>query len=146
MEVNKPNTVEEWVKWDPVGMPKGDYIVTDFVQNAEGVKIILDDEENVIQIVFDGIPSIIRISVEGLRMRTCREVLERYQDNLFFRNCFLFKIENSQLSKWAEEESCGFYKAEQFKHFCIVTTEEVIDIVATFEPTIKVTDYQKPTQ
>ena len=47
-------------------------------------------------------------------------------------------MENSKLSKWAEEESCGFYVSEQLTHYCIVTSEEIIDILSSFEPTITV--------
>jgi len=138
METNNKDMLEKWVKWNPIDIPKGDYIVTDFAQNSEGVKIILDNEKDAIQIFFDGVPSIIRIAVEGIRMRTCREALDRYQDDLFFRNHFLFTIENSQLSKWVEEESCGFTEAENLMHYCIVTAAEVIDIIATFEPEVTV--------
>ena len=138
MEISESNTQEKWIKHNSVDIPKGSYFVTDFSQNADGVRIILDDEKNIVEIYFNGVPSITRISVEGIRMRTCREVLKKYDDEYFFRNCFLFMIENSDLSKWAAEESCGFYEAEKLKHYCIVTMEEVIDILATFEPKISV--------
>jgi len=128
---------ENWIRWNPSNAPKGEYIVTNFVQNADGVKIVLDDGENAVEIFFDGIPSIIRISVEGIRMRTWGEVQEKYNDKYFFQNWFLYKVENSKLSKWGEEESCGFYEAVQLTHYCIVTGEEIIDVLAPFEPIVK---------
>jgi len=135
---------ENWVKWNPSNMPEGGYIVTYFILNAggvdgeNGVKIILKDEKNIIEIFFDGFSPIIRISDEGIRMRTWREVPLKCNDENFFRDWFLFKVENSKLSEWAEDESCGFYEAEQLTHYCIVTGKELIDILAGFEPTINI--------
>ena len=129
---------ENWIKWNPANIPEGEFIVTDYVQNKDGTKIILTDENNTVEVLFDGITPIIRYSVEGIRMRTWGEVQRKYNDKFFFRNWFLYKIINSELSKWAEEESCGFYVSNQLIHYCIVTSEEIIDILSSFEPIIVV--------
>lgn len=129
---------ENWIKWNPANVPEGEFIVTDYIQNKDGTKFILDDENNIVVILFDGITPIIRSSVEGIRMRTWGEVQQKYNDKFFFRNWFLYKVENSKLSKWAEEESCGFYVSDQLTHYCVVTSEEIIDILSSFEPIIVV--------
>jgi hypothetical protein len=141
MGINNKDKQENWIKWNLTNIPKGEYIVTDFVQNADGVTITLDDEENIIQIYFDGIPTVIRMSVAGLRIKTCREAMDRYNDAHLYRDCFLYTIENSNLSKWAEEESCGFREESEFTHYCIVTTQEVVDVMAIFAPEVKVQKY-----
>jgi len=138
MENRAIDMQENWVKWNPFNMPEGEYIVTCFIQNADGVKIILDDDTNIIEIFFGGIPSIVRISDEGIRMRTWGEVYLKYNDKSFFGGWFLFKVKNSKLSEWAEGESCGLYEAEQLTHYCIVTGLELIDILTDFEPTINI--------
>ncbi len=127
---------ENWLKWNPTNIPEGEFIVTDYIQNKDGTKFILDDENSAVEILFDGITPIVRSSVEGIRMRTWGEVQQKYDDKFFFRKWFLYKVENSKLSKWAEEESCGFYVSDQLTHYCIVTSEEIIDILSPFEPTI----------
>lgn len=129
---------ENWIKWNPDKIPEGEFIVIDYIQNKDGTKFVLDDGNSIVEILFDGITPIVRSSVEGIRMRTWGEVQKKYNNKFFFRNWFLYKVENSRLSKWAEEESCGFYISEQLTHYCIVTSEEVIDILSTFEPTILV--------
>lgn len=129
---------ENWIKWNPANVPEGEFIVTNYTQNKDGTKFILDDEKNIVEILFDGITPIIRSSVEGIRMRTWGEVQQKYNDKFFFRKWFLYKVENSKLSKWAEEESCGFYVSDQLTHYCIVTSEEIIDILSSFEPIIVV--------
>jgi len=111
---------EEWIKIEQYRIPDGEYIVTSFVQNIEGVKIVLEDDIYLVKIIFDGIPVLLRDTVEGIRMRTWGEVQFKYEDKGFFRCNFLFKIENSSLINWCVEESCGFYKANQLMHFCIV--------------------------
>lgn len=136
MENRTINMQENWIKWNPGNVPEGEFIVTDYIQNKDGTKFILDDENIIVEILFDGITPIVRSSVEGIRMRTWGEVQQKYNDKLFFRKWFLYKVENSKLSKWAEEESCGFYVADQLTHYGIVTSEEIIDILSPFEPVI----------
>lgn len=131
---------EEWVKLKQYNIPEGRFIVTSFVQNAEGTKIVLDDEMTMVEVFFDGIPVLIRNAVENIRMRTWSEIQLKYQDKVIFRNTFFFEIKNSQLIKWAIEEGCGFYDESQLRHYSIVTGQEVIDVIATFEPTVKIID------
>lgn len=136
MENRTINMQENWIKWNPAKIPEGEFIVIDYIQNKDGTKFVLDDGNSIVEILFDGITPIVRSSVEGIRMRTWGEVQQKYDNKFFFRNWFLYKVENSKLSKWAEEESCGFYVSKQLTHYCIVTSEEIIDILSTFEPTI----------
>ena len=63
--------------------------------------------------------------------------------NSYSENRFFFEVKNSELIKWCVQESCEFYENNQLKHYCIVTSEEMIDIVSTFEPIIKVTFVSK---
>ncbi len=136
MENRAINMKENWIKWNPLNLPEGDYFVTKFLQNINGTEITLSDESNNISILFDGVIPLVRTSIEGIRMRTWGEVQQKYNNKCFFRNWFLYKIENSKLTKWAEEESCGFYSSEQLLHFCVVTGEDVIDVLSKFEPNI----------
>lgn len=129
---------EEWIKIKKYGIPEGEFVVTSFVQDIEGVKIVLEDDRHTVKILFDGIPVLLRNTIEGMRMRTWGEVQSKYQDKNFFRDNFLYKVENSGLINWCVEESCGFYESNQLIHFCIVTSEEMIDIISTFEPIVEV--------
>lgn len=131
---------EEWVKLKQYNIPEGQYTVTSFIQNLKGTKIVLDDEKTMVEVFFDGIPVLTRIAGENIRMRTWSEVQLKYQDKFIFRKNFFFEVKNSKLTKWSVEESCGFYDESQLRHYCIVTSEEVIDILATFKPTVKVID------
>ena len=114
-----------------------------FIQNAEGTKILLDDGCAIVEVFFDGIPSMVRSATEGIRMRTWSEVQLKYSDKFIFRDWFLFTVNNSRLVEWIVEESCDFYDADKLIHFCIVTCEELIDVVASFYPNIKVTNHEE---
>lgn len=138
MENREIDMQEEWIKLIQYNIPEGQFIVTSFVQNSEGTKIILDNDEIAVEVFFDGIPVLLRNAIEGIRMRTWSEVQLKYKDKFIFRNNFLFEVKNSKLVQWSIEEGCGFYDESQLRHYCIVTGEEIIDVVATFEPVVKV--------
>lgn len=129
---------EEWKKLNQNNIPKGDFIVTNFTQNTSQTEIVLEDGNYIINVLFDGIPVLSRSTVEGIRMRTWGEVQAKYNDQYIFRNSFFFEVKKSNLIQWCIEESCGFYESSQLRHYCIVTSEEIIDVISTFEPTIKV--------
>jgi len=129
---------EEWIRLEQAVIPEGQFIVTSMIQNLEGAKIVLDDENTVVEIFFDGIPSLIRVATEGIRMRTWSEVQLKYQNKFFFQNRFFYQVQNSKLSKWAMEESCNFYEEDQLIHYCIVTNDEIIDVLSAFKPMVKV--------
>ena len=129
---------EEWSRWNPCDIPEGEFVVTRLSQDIDGVRVVLDDEIFEIEIFFDGFPPIVFSSMEGLRMRTCREVLSKYGNDRFFRENFFFKVSNSKLEEWAIAESCGFYDKDSLQHYCIVTCVEVIDIIAGSDPIVSI--------
>lgn len=70
-------------------------------------------------------------------MKTWGNVQVKYNDRFIFRKSFFFEIKKSELIKWCVEESCGFYDADGLRRYCIVTSEEMIDIISTFDPIIQ---------
>ena len=138
MENKGTDFSEEWIKIERSDIPEGEYIVTNFVQDLAGTKILLDDGEHSIGIFFDGIPVLVRNTIEGCRMRTWGNVQLKYNDKSFFRKSFFFEVKKSDLVKWCIRESCGFYEEHQLRHYCIITSEELIDIISTFEPILRI--------
>jgi len=143
MEIRNNDMRENWIKWNPCGMPEGGYTVTSFVQDNEGTEIILETEENIITVFFNGITPIVRTSVEGIRLRTLGEVQEKYNNRFFFTNWFFYVVENSLFTNWAYEESRGCYESEEMTHYSIVTGIDIIDIISTFEPEMSITPVVK---
>ena len=63
---------------------------------------------------------------------------EKYNDKLYFRKNPVYKVENSLLIKWILIESCGFYSETDLAHYCIVTEQDVVDIISMCEPTYRI--------
>ena len=84
MEKNnrEPEMQEEWIKLEQYGIPKGEFIVTELIQDCEGTKVVLDDEKDRVEIFFDGIPVLVRNTVEGMRMGTWGAVQSKYYNIL----------------------------------------------------------------
>lgn len=137
MEDKRNDFSEEWEKIISNDIPEGEYIVTSFSQDMTGTKILLSGEKCEINIIFDGIPVLVRNTIEGIRMKTWGNVQVKYNDRFIFRKFFFFEIKKSELIKWCVEESCGFYDADRLRHYCIVTREKMIDIISTFDPIIQ---------
>lgn len=137
MEDKRNDFSEEWEKIISNDIPEGEYIVTSFSQDMTGTKILLSGEKCEINIIFDGIPVLVRNTIEGIRMKTWGNVQVKYNDRFIFRKSFFFEIKKSELIKWCVEESCGFYDADRLRHYCIVTREEMIDIISNFDPIIQ---------
>lgn len=134
---------EEWIRYNPLDIENGDFLVTSVVQDLDGTKILLKNKENNVEVFFDGFIPLVRVTDEGLRTRTGGEVQIKYGSD-FFMGWFLYKVENSKLTEWAIEESVwGFYKKEDLVHYCIVTRDDFIDILSSFEPTITVMKCEK---
>lgn len=72
---------EEWIKPGQFDLPKGEFVVTNFQQDLEGLKVKLENEECVVGVFFNGIPVLFQEAVEGMRMRTWGEVQQKYYVN-----------------------------------------------------------------
>ena len=132
---------ETWNKEGQTLITPGQYVIVELVQNIKGLSVVLENDEYILEVFFDGIPVLIQNSIEGIRMRTWATIQDINGDKEFFRNWFLFKVFNSKLIEWIVDESCGFYSKESLNHYSIVTGEELVDIVATFKPIIKVNSH-----
>ena len=137
MENRSVEMQENWNKWNPENFPNGNYSVISFAQNPDGTKITLVSDECMVEVIFDGVTPHVRTSIEGLRIRTWSEVQKKNENRYFFKDWFLYIVDDSKLSAWVSEESCGVYNNEELTHYAIVTSEDIIDVISTFEPTIR---------
>ena len=56
----------------------------------------------------------------------------------FYNNWSFFKVQNSEYLQWLANKSHGWSDSFSFTHFCILSGDEMIDIVTNYEPEIKV--------
>lgn len=81
MENRKIDFQEEWIKLIKNGIPEGEYIITNLIEDLNGVKILLlNEKEDSVEIIFDGFPVLVRSASEGLRMRTWGNVQQKYNN------------------------------------------------------------------
>ena len=52
-----------------------------------------------------------------------------YEDMQLSSRSVFFEVINSSYIQWLEEQSNGIYLHTSMKHYCVITTESVIDIV-----------------
>ena len=130
--------MEEWRKWEVENVPKGEYEIMKIVQDIDGTRIEMEDDVNTIQVIY-GFVLGIRIFDEGTRLKTIMETQHKHSDRGFFVNWPFYKVEDSELKKWIVEESYKIYEHHECMHIAIVTPNDVVDILSTYEPTIIVT-------
>ncbi|MDH6366684.1 MULTISPECIES: hypothetical protein [unclassified Breznakia] len=130
--------MEKWIKWSPVSIEKGSYVVDELVQNTKHTKIVLRKEEMLVEILFNGIVLGLRNVDEGQRINTIMANQKLQNDRYYFSDWPFYKVENSSFASWLEKESCGIYTVDEIIHIVIVTIDDVIDILTTYEPDIKV--------
>ncbi len=134
------NKDEKWTAWNPTNIAGDPAYYVEIFQEEEATRFTLDCEHKIIDVLFYGFVPIYLYSVEGIRMATWASIQEKEHDRFYFQKWFLYRIENSDFLDWAIKEGCGFYKKEEFMHYCIVTQDDVVDILANCEPVIVVRD------
>jgi hypothetical protein len=132
---NAKNITENWIKWVPAAGLANKYYISEVYRNIDaGFSVKLIESGNGkkgITLVFPESVWCYRSSGGGIT-----------PDNVFILNSPqpkdwpLFKIENSDYLKWIEEESEGLYEGWGLQHFCIITDDEIFDIISTYEPDI----------
>lgn len=128
-------TEEKWIKWEPIEEIKGQFYVDAIINDLEGLKIELSNDNRKLNLLFKGFIASCRSTEEGYIQKTYYEI-SRDHDKLFFKNSPLFKVENSKYISWLLEESYEIYH-ENLIHFVILTYNFLIDVVTLEEPDIK---------
>lgn len=125
---------EKWILYNPLNMEYCQAFSVEIKQEDIGTVFTVECENQFVNIIFDCFVPIYVYSDECMRMATYMPVQEKYNDKYYFRKWFFYKIENSDFFNWAMSECYNLYENYQLKHFCIVTQNDVIDILASSEP------------
>ncbi|WP_308365248.1 MULTISPECIES: hypothetical protein [unclassified Microbulbifer] len=123
---------DQYQTWIPVSNLAGKVIVERIVDSDDGLSIFirtLDNEENRYRILFDPYVAY-RNMDEGFRTKTFSEV-GGFDSSLYL-------IANSSWLQWLHEESLGYYKDRDIKHYFIVTSADCLDVLSEFEPSVEV--------
>lgn len=101
-------------------------------------KLVFDDEKIRIEVFYKEELLAFRSCDEGNRWKTVDSVLGM-KGKEFFKNKLFFKVENSNSKKWYSQETFNTSKENEFEHYAFVTMNDIIDVLALHEPTIRVT-------
>lgn len=129
---------ENWILWNPLNIPDCQAFSVEINHENSGTVFLTECENQFIRVMFEGGVPLYTYSDEGMRMATYAPVQIKNNDKYYFTKWFLYKIENSDFIKWAVKESCGLYEKHKLQHFCIVTANEVVDIISFVSPVIEV--------
>ena len=132
---------EDWIVWNPQNINaeivSGAYDV-EIANEEDNLRFTVYCENSIVDVCFHCVVPMYLYSDEGMRMAAYMPVQEKNNDRAYLGKWFLYKIENSDFMKWAVKESCGFYSEEDLLHFCIVTENDIVDILSLGEPTVVV--------
>jgi len=131
--------MEEWKRWEPMQGLSGRFVIDSLMLSYDALIIQLSAEDNdtKIEIVFDGNIDAYRYTNESFCFTIFSDLSKKYGDD-FYSNCSFFKITNSEYIQWISGKSAGWADALPFRHFCIVGNDEVLDILACYEPKVKI--------
>ena len=128
--------MEEWIRWEPLKNISGRYYIDFFGMVGEEwdlvIKLSDKNKKKQVEIRFEGVIASYRYTNESYCFGIFGELSKKYGDD-FYVNWSFFKINHSEYIKWITEKSYDL----GFTHFCIIGGDEVLDIVASYEPIVK---------
>lgn len=130
---------EKWIKWEPIKNLSRKYYLESLVENHDGLKIMLSSAENdakQILIYFQDSVKAYRKTDESFILLTLHYLGENY-GSAFYGNWDFFIVENSEYLNWIIKQSHEIYEPHDFKHYCILASDVMIDIIAGYEPTVQ---------
>ncbi|MDX8047163.1 hypothetical protein SH601_14320 [Gracilibacillus sp. S3-1-1] len=129
--------MEHWEKWVPInGLPLKMYRDR-FSDDKEGIVLELSDDIEKMKVVVkfnNGVLSY-RSAYAGALLDTLEKLEEQYGTS-FFGEWTLFKVKNSDYIKWFLHESKGVYQASDIEHYVFITTDDMIEVLATSPPSM----------
>lgn len=131
---------EIWSRWDPgIEGITGNYYVTSTSDDENGFIVILEQEgtSQRIEVLFSDSVSALRLADEGVVFMLFDELYAKYGDD-FYTQWTFFKVENSDCLQWLSSRTAGFSERYNLKHFVIMGLDKVLDIVASYEPKIRI--------
>jgi hypothetical protein len=130
---------EKWTLWQPItNLSKHYYLESCSTTNEQGLEIIItDDSDKKFSIALPGYICSYRITNESFTMKTLVFLENMYGKEFYTQNAF-FTIENSEYLGWMKNQVNPIaFEYHKFKHYCIFTSNEIIDIISNYKPEVK---------
>lgn len=127
---------EKWTQWKPISNLSNKYYIESIINDATGLTIMFVDSINKLaklKMVFENGIDAFRITNETFILSTISYLNEKYGDQ-FYAEWTFFKVENSEYLKFLSEQSGRISDSYGVKKYSIITDEDSLDIVSTYEP------------
>ena len=138
--INDVMNLENWQRWVPITGLAEKYDVIHISNNmVKDFKIVLVDEinkENQIQLIFEKSIDAYRLTYDSFRENTYSQLYEKYGFDFYHKWSF-FRVYNSEYIKTLYDETEIDINTLQLIHFCILSSELVIDIIASYDPKVE---------
>ncbi len=129
---------EQWLRWQPLIKMNGEYIIRSCTNdNFCTLAIVLEQQthkDRTLHISFNSLEAY-RVTNETYKLQLW-QYLSSTHGNLD-RKWPLFVVEDSTYLKLLSQESQGITNYLNFKHYCIMDSEWVLDIAARPEPRVE---------
>lgn len=138
--MNADSNNQQWLHWKPVNLDlAGNYETDQIIDKRDSFKILITKitKPEKVEIVFDKSIWAFRRTSESLRQDIFKDLSLTYGDD-FYINWSFFKIERSNYLNWLRDESDGISNHLKLIHYVVMTLDDVIDIVANYEPEFKI--------
>ncbi len=131
--------MEEWTRWEPVAGIHERFFIENFQMSYNGIHIKLcsENENKKIEILFFNGADAYRCTNESWCFDIFAVLKKKHGAN-FYADWSFFKIENSNYVQSLSATSAGVSEHTSFYHFCIVGNDEVIDVLATYQPQVRI--------
>lgn len=131
--------MEEWTRWEPTQDLSARFVIDALTLSHDGliVKLSAENSTKKIEIIFDDSLDGHRYTNESFCFKIFSDLSDRYGTE-FYRSWSFFIITNSEYVQWLSQKSFGYAGEFSFKHFCIVGDDDILDIVARYQPTVRI--------
>ena len=102
-----------------------------YVNSKLEIILAVDEERLCCKVSFGWVHSL-RMTDEGDLLKTLGEGL--------FQGLGIFIVKNSSYYEWFNTQSSGIHEYEEIKHYCLVTANEVVEVLASIEPEVIVVE------
>lgn len=132
---------ETWEKWVPISKLADKYHLKNVESNINGFRIDLSHASNktILKIVFKKSVWSYRNVDEGFRLILLEDLFEKYGPD-FYGNWTLFEVKNSAYLNWLSLQSHKSSDGYKLKHFCIIATDDILDIISSYEPEVSLSE------
>ena len=129
--------MEEWIRWEPIKNLSGKYYLDNLIHSADEFIVKLSDDKQKVELYSKLFIDAYRYTNKNYQLKVSKKLSEKYGNN-FYQNWTFFKVNNSEYLAWISKKSGTWSDYIGLQHYCILGSDEIIDVLALSEPIVKI--------